>query len=578
MSGEPAPIDPSAVTAALMELAAWCAGAAGIAVGLALGAERLALHWSSPLLGAPVAALALLFGTAPGLGASATIVLATGLGLSRHLQSLERGGPEARRARERTGVPRLVRSRLDSRRARADRLRGERFAVGLGRSREVATLPLGLRQGVRGFIPGAPGSGKTVTLAAHASVYLRAGMGAVVVDPKGDRYLREVLIREAAQARRSFVEWAPDGPTSYNPLGRGTPTEIADKALASERFTEPHYLRQAQRYLGLVLAGMRSAEEWPASLAGVVRYFDPGRLEHLARRCDDDLQERIERYVDELSARARGELAGVRDRLAVLAESELGPWLEPSERELDLARLLARRDVAYVQLDADRFPLASQMLGAAIVVDLVNVTSGLHGSEPSGLVVIDEFAALAAEQVSRLLSRSRSAGLSVLIGTQSFADLTVARPNDQTDSLRRQVLADVDYVVAHRQSEPEAAEILASMAGTQPNWTLTRHTRTQLGASAPADEGTRKRTREFVRHPDEFKRLGVGEAIVIEPAAGVEPQMVGIWKPPHADDAAGNRRGRGRAGASRGCTDRGHHELEAQPAGHARASEDRNGR
>jgi hypothetical protein len=347
-----------------------------------------------------------------------------------------------------------------------------------------------------------------------------------------------VLERETSRAGVSYAAWTPDGPCSYNPLGRGTPSEIADKALAAERFTEPHYLRQAQRYLGLALKTMKAAGEWPASLSRIVHYFDADRLDYLTRRCEPALAEHVATYVSELPARARSELNGVRDRLAVLAESELGPWLEPrAGSELDLARILTGGDVAYIQLDADRFALASQMLGAAIVVDLVNVTAGLHGRRARGLVVIDEFAALAVEQVSRLLSRSRSAGLSVLIGTQSFADLTVARPNDQTDSLRRQVLSDVDYVVAHRQGEPEAAEILGAMAGTQPTWTVTRHTRTQLGASTPADEGTRKRSREFVRHPDEFKRLGVGEAIVIEPAAREDPSVVRIW-PPRALEVA----------------------------------------
>ncbi len=37
---------------------------------------------------------------------------------------------------------------------------------------------------------------------------------------------------------------------AYNPYASGSDSEIADKALAGERFTEPHYLRQAQRFLG----------------------------------------------------------------------------------------------------------------------------------------------------------------------------------------------------------------------------------------------------------------------------------------------------------------------------------------
>ncbi|GIK77716.1 MAG: hypothetical protein EDQ89_02500 [Acidobacteria bacterium] len=536
MRGEADPADLDAIGSGLVELALVVATAAVGVGGVVVALERYRLHWASPLLSLPVAAVLLPLWPAIGGGLAAVLCGSAALGFGRNQQAVERGGQEARRARERIGPLALVRSRRESQRARGERRVGERLALGIRRDRELATVPLGVRQGVRGFIPGAPGSGKTVTLAAHASAYVRSGMAAIVVDPKGDRYLREVLDAEAERSGRELLEWSPDGPIAYNPLGRGTPTEIADKALAAEQFTEPHFLRQAQRYLGLVLAAMRGAGEWPPSLSRLVYYYEPDHLSYLAGLCEADLSERITGYVNDLQPRTRAELGGARDRLAVLAESELGRWLEPAEGtpQLDLAEVLAERKLAYVRLDADRFPLASQMLGAAVVVDLITVTAGLHGTEPSGLVIVDEFAALAAEQVSRLLSRSRSAGLSVLIGTQSFADLTVARPGDQTDSLRRQVLADVDYVVAHRQSEPEAAEILAAMAGTQPVWTVTRHTRERLGASAPAEEGTRKRSREFVRHPDEFKRLGVGEAIVIEPTSRREPSVVRIWTPPSA--------------------------------------------
>lgn len=540
MSGEAPPTDLDALGSGIWELALPLAGgvaAAGLLVG---GVERVGLRWSSPLLALPASALAFPLWPAISAASGGVLLLAAGVAWGRHRQSIERGGPEAQRARERIGPLAMLRSARRRRSAKENRRLGGRLLLGLRRDRGLASVPLGVSQGVRGFVPGAPGSGKTVTLAAHTSAYVRSGMAAIVIDPKGDPYLREVLQAEAKRSGRALIEWSPDGPSSYNPLGRGTPTEIADKALAAEQYTEPHFLRQAQRYLGLMLQAMRAAGEWPASLASVVRYFEPDRLEYLARSCEGELGERVGAYVRDLPTRTRGELTGTRDRLAVLAESELGEWLLPGDAkgELDLAEILARRQLAYIRLDADRFPLASQMLGAALVVDLITVTASLQGSEPSGLVIVDEFAALAAEQVSRLLSRSRSAGLSVLIGTQSFADLTIARPGDQTDSLRRQVLADVDYVVAHRQSEPEAAEILAAMAGTQPTWTVTRHTREQLGVSAPADEGTRKRSREFVRHPDEFKRLGVGEAILIEPTSESEPSVVRIWKPPSVELAA----------------------------------------
>ncbi len=72
----------------------------------------------------------------------------------------------------------------------------------------------------------------------------------MVIDPKGDRLLRDELEHAARKARRTLRVWTPEGPAVYNPFAHGTDTELADKVLAGETYTEPHYLRQAQRYLG----------------------------------------------------------------------------------------------------------------------------------------------------------------------------------------------------------------------------------------------------------------------------------------------------------------------------------------
>src|SRR5207302_6593298 len=108
------------------------------------------------------------------------------------------------------------------------------------------------------------------------------GMGAIVVDPKGDRGMCDELRRAAHAAGRRFVEWTPCGGSVYNPYARGSDTEIADKALAGERFTEPHYLRQAQRYLGHAVRALRQAE-LEVSIHSLVESLDPAALERLAR-------------------------------------------------------------------------------------------------------------------------------------------------------------------------------------------------------------------------------------------------------------------------------------------------------
>jgi hypothetical protein len=165
--------------------------------------------------------------------------------------------------------------------------------------------------------------------------------------------------------------------------------------------------------------------EVPLTPVSLVAHLDPGQLEASARALPEDEAEGVERYLDSLSERQRRELAGVRDRLSILAESDAREWLDPDEEheELDLAAALAARAVVYFRLDADRRVLLSQMLASAIVSDLVTLTADRQAAPIPTAVLIDEFSAIAPGQVSRLFGRARTAGMSLILGTQELADL-----------------------------------------------------------------------------------------------------------------------------------------------------------
>jgi hypothetical protein len=112
-------------------------------------------------------------------------------------------------------------------------------------------------------------------------------------------------------------------------------------------------------------------------------------------------------------------------RLSILAELELARWLTPHEdaTSIDLLDAIRSRTVVYFRLDADRRPLLSEMLAAAVVSDLVTLVAELHRGPIPAVVVLDEFAAIAAGQIGRLFGRARSAGISLVLGTQELADL-----------------------------------------------------------------------------------------------------------------------------------------------------------
>jgi hypothetical protein len=512
-----------------------------VVVGAALGGavlyalRRRGLRWSWALLGLPLTWCLWWVDWTVGLACLAATAAAAGLGAYTHHEAAQHGGEEGRRMAESVGPLRWIWGRRSARRALATRVKDGSLAIGSDRRGGVCRVPFGIDQGVHGLIVGATGAGKTVTQAAIAVAHVLAGHPVISVDPKGDRFLRRVLEAAARLKGVRFRAWSPSGTTTYNPLARGNPTEIADKALAGHRWSEPHYELATHRLLLHVLPTLKEAGMWPPTLSQLAAHMNPDTLDELAGKKPGPNKERVSAYVDSLDQRGRSDLGGGRDRLAVLADSELGPRLDPNlgggeGEEIDLAAAMADGEVLYFHLDSDRYPAASKLLAAALVIDLIGLTADLQDGQMRGLLMIDEFAALAADQVSRLFARARSAGLSLLLGAQSLADLRAARPDDASDTLTEQVLGNVGFLVVHRIADPDSAERIARVAGTTPAWTITQRT---SGTAMPLQtgEGTRTREREFVVLPDQFKRLGVGEAVVINPGARRPAQVVRIWPP-----------------------------------------------
>jgi hypothetical protein len=505
------------------------------------------LHWSWSACGLGLIVLAhpVLKGSAVTLGTA--MLVATVYGRRWHRKDLEVGADLAEIAEARLGpldalrnfirqpLPALLEKWAPSRilsaagglgftmGARNGWFHGDELIIGSDADDRDVSIPLGGQTGgTHTLVVGAAGSGKTVTQTWITLRAIEGGMGAIVVDPKGDRDLREEISRAARIAGRPFIEWTPAGPSVYNPYARGSETEIADKALAGERYTEPHYLRQAQRYLGHVVRAMRKSDH-EVSLQGIVDHLDPGRLEVLLRSLPEAETQRTDEYLDSLTARQRSDLAGVRDRLAILAESDVGQWLDPqavqaaNAERFELLQAVQERAVVYFNLEADRRPLLTQMLGAAIVQDLQTTVAALQGRPVPSLVVIDEFSAIAPEHVSRLFARARSAGMSLLLGTQELSDLRLPGREQQ---LLDQVMGNLSTLISHRQVVPDSAELIAGLAGTRGVW---RSSHSSDGRS------TRTRTREGVLEANDITSLARGWAAVIVLSDGARVHTTHIF-------------------------------------------------
>jgi hypothetical protein len=384
------------------------------------------------------------------------------------------------------------------------------------------------------LVVGATGAGKTVTMRSVLAAAV-ARMGAVVVDGKGDAELEHDLERFARESGRRFLPWSPYHRTRYSPFSHGSDTEIVDKALAAESWGDDYYLRLGQRFLGFAVRALRAAARQP-TLRELARYVDPANLEQLAPAMEEVTPGSWDHLVGSLPALDRTErqaIAGTQHRLAALAESDVGVLLEPAPGHalVDLSEVVHAGDVAYFNLNADARPALSRMLGAAIVMDLVSVTAAMQRGEESmpTVLMLDDVQAFASEPalagIASLFARGRSAGMMLLLGTQSLSDFKLAG----TQRSIEQLLDNRSTLVVHRLPGQSSASRASRELGEREGRRLSEHLEAGVTGWRRAGTATSTGTLEPNVLAAELMELETGVAAVKTP--GRPPEFVHITPP-----------------------------------------------
>jgi hypothetical protein len=402
--------------------------------------------------------------------------------------------------------------------------------------------------GAHGLILGASGAGKSTTLLRILTERIRTGRAVVAIDLKGSPAFAAALRATALECGRPFRCWTPDGPERWNPLARGNATELKDKLIATEQFTEPHYRRAAERYVQLALQVLQESDpRQPVTLSRVVDLLEPRRLAAEGARLAPGRAERLRAYVAALTPDQVSAVRGLASRLAILTESHTGPFLEGSG--VDLGRALAGEEIVLFSLNSSSYGGLAAQLGTLAVQDLVAAAGQRLGegaattARAAATVAVDEFSALGSDNLMALLARGREAGVSVLLATQELADLDRA-----ARGLREQVLGNTAVKIAHRQDVPESAAAVARLAGTERVWEPTY----QLGgAGRLVSPGIRGTTLRLAERPavdaERIRTLSPGEALVIVKTPRSRSEITRVLPPSSSARTPG---GRGPSGAT----------------------------
>lgn len=500
------------------------------------------LRWTWALFPAGLGALLL----AAGLYDSWNVALVVGgLITARWTFLLERrdresGGDARRRAREAVGPVDALAKRRSLRLVGRGNVCGQgEFLLGYGARSRPVSLRLGGESGRHGLLLGASGSGKSNALTWGLARHIEAGYGAVVIDMKGDQVLAKRLEREAEASCVDFYRWTLDGGDRWNPLARGNRSELKDKLIATEQFSERHYQAMYERYLLNLFRALENRQD-ERNLRTVVRLLDPAELAMFVRDLAvATVAEEIGTYLSRLTGEQGRDLRGLADRLALLIEGGHGELLVPTEgdREIDVLSVLDEGAVALFSLNSSSYGATAKLVGNMVVQDLKAACGAIeagHGLGRPAVVAVDEFSGLDGDQIAGLFQRARSAALSVILATQELADLR--RVDEGFDE---QIVGNVEWLLAGRQNNPSSAELVAGIAGTEEVWVHTFQTEEGLGRPTSrfvreSGIGTKHRGREFYVPPDEIKRLPVGRMLLVEK----NPHRVEIVNVMSADSAA----------------------------------------
>jgi len=395
---------------------------------------------------------------------------------------------------------------------KSPKFKGEQIILGKKGSREIS-LPVNI---AHTYVCGTTGSGKTVTLSNFIDCAIQNDYPLLLLDGKGDLGKGSMLdtIQKMNRGRKKMYIIDMNNPqrsTKYNPFQNTEPTVIKDMLINMTDWSEEHYKANTERYIQRVVEYMRLADI-PTTFESIIDYLMEDNFLELSNRLqkENKINKRTHLKTLEIIEGSSKIVQGAVARFSTILESSMGEIF--ANDGIDIFTALKERAIILFILNPLLYPVLSQSLGRLIIIDSKKAVSHMYTHHLGRtFFIFDEINVYASKVFLDLVNKSRSAGITCVLASQSLSDLDSL----EDENFREQVIENCNNYIIMRQNSSKNAENWANIVGTTDTMSVTYQLDNSGGITSDTGKGSATRTKEYIFHPDEIKNLKTGEAFLV---------------------------------------------------------------
>jgi hypothetical protein len=375
-------------------------------------------------------------------------------------------------------------------------------------------------------IIGGSGSGKTNLIKNIIEDRIKRNKAVVFLDFKAEflleNWLKNCLIKHGRiDDYMLFSLSKPSESFSYNPIKTGDVSQISSKIMNSLIWSEVFYQKYSQSSLNIVLdylSNLKVNHNRDFSIHDLNQLFKSKKFfyqleaEFQSFLTDKEGQTEFENAL--YSEQAKRNLVGLQSDLENICRCSLGIKLKSSHQG-SLLDLIRERKFIYFQMNSMLDSQSSRVIGKLLLKDLIfQVGVEFLGSNPdlNCTLIVDEFAEFATDSFAELINRCRGAKLQIIIAHQSSGDLDKISPH-----FSNQIETNTANKIIFGTSLHTEAEKFSKYLGTRSSTKTTQTISNSLiFGTQQESKGSIRDVEEFVVHPNEFKNLKRGQAVVIK--------------------------------------------------------------